>query len=45
MWILVSWVVMMEVVGTGSGLCPMAGLGISDVEPSGSGIKKLVFFD
>jgi hypothetical protein len=28
--------------GTGSGLCPMVGFGISSVEPSNSGITVLV---
>jgi hypothetical protein len=28
--------------GTGSGSCPMAGSGISDVEPSGSATRELV---
>jgi len=28
--------------GAGSGSCPMAGFGISGVEPSGSAITKLV---
>jgi hypothetical protein len=28
--------------GTGSGLCPMAGSGSSDVEPSGSATRELV---
>jgi hypothetical protein len=33
-----------EVDGTGSGLCPMAGFGISGVEPSGSATVMLVMF-
>jgi hypothetical protein len=28
--------------GTGSGSCPMAGFGISGVEPSGSATRELV---
>jgi hypothetical protein len=31
--------------GTGSGSCPMAGFGISGVEPWGSAVKELVLFN
>jgi hypothetical protein len=30
------------VVGTGSGSCPVAGFGVSGVEPSGSATRELV---
>jgi hypothetical protein len=43
-WILGRKVLTMEVDRTGSGLCPMAGFGISGVEPPGSATTALFSF-